>query len=71
VFGLGWLELLVIGGGIMLVAGPAGVRKVVETVQSAQKMKSDLTGPGALKRLLLDDRPAPTDTDGEDEPEGS
>jgi len=68
VFGLGWLELLVIGGGIMLVAGPAGVRKVAQTVQSAHKMKSDLTGPGALKRLLLDDRPASTDTDDEDEP---
>ncbi len=50
-FGLGWIELLVIAGVIMLFAGPAGVRKVVRTVQSLKQTKDELTGGSALDKL--------------------
>ncbi len=55
VFGLGWMELLIILGVISLFFGPAVLRRVVRTAQDVQKAKSDLTGPGALGRLLGED----------------
>lgn len=55
VFGLGWMELLIIAGVISLFFGPAVLRRVVRTAQEVQKAKSDLTGPGALGRLLGED----------------
>ena len=51
-FGLGWFELLIIAGAISLIAGPAMLRKVVGAARDVQRAKADLTGPGALDRLL-------------------
>ena len=55
-FGLGWIELLIIGGAISLLAGPVMLRKIMKGAQDLQKMKSDLTpGPRMLQRLMTDD----------------
>lgn len=69
-FGLGWFELLIIAGAISLIAGPAMLRKVVGAARDVQRAKADLTGPGALDRLLGgddDERDGPATTD-DDEP---
>lgn len=50
-FGLGWMELLIIGGVIMLFAGPVGARKLLQSVQQLQKTKNDLMGGTPLERL--------------------
>ena len=54
-FGLGWVELLIIGGVISLIAGPVALRRVVRSARDLEQTKRDLTGPGALRRLLGDD----------------
>ena len=51
-FGLGWLEFLIIGGAIALIAGPVALRRVLSAGRELQKTKDELTGPGALARLL-------------------
>lgn len=56
VFGLGWIELLVIAAAVSLLAGPVALRRLVATARSVEKVKSDLTGPNALRRLM-DDAP--------------
>lgn len=56
-FGLGWLELLVILGVVMLAAGPAGVKKLVGTARSAQRARSQLSPRAALRRLVEEDEP--------------
>ena len=55
-FGLGWVELAIIGGVIMLLGGPVVVRRLLGTARQLQQAKNDLTGPGALERLLDTDR---------------
>lgn len=54
-FGLGWMELLIIAGVISLFAGPAALRQVVKVARDVQKTKNELTGPKALERLIGDD----------------
>ncbi|MGE0784382.1 MAG: twin-arginine translocase TatA/TatE family subunit [Sandaracinaceae bacterium] len=49
-FGLGWLEILIIGGAIMLIAGPAALTKLMRTAQEIQKTKSDLMS-GNLEKV--------------------
>lgn len=51
-FGLGWMELLIIGGAIMLFAGPAALKRIVGAARDLEQTKRDLTGPGAIERLL-------------------
>jgi Sec-independent protein translocase protein TatA len=53
-FGLGWLELLIVGGAVMLLAGPVALRRLVAAGRELQKTKDELTGPRALERLLGD-----------------
>ena len=50
-FGLGWMELLIIGGVIMLFAGPVGAKKLFQTMQDLNKTKNDLMGGTPLERL--------------------
>ncbi|MCB9593999.1 MAG: twin-arginine translocase TatA/TatE family subunit [Sandaracinaceae bacterium] len=54
-FGLGWMEMLIIGGAISLIAGPVMLRRLVKGAQELHQMKSDLTGPRMLERLMKDD----------------
>lgn len=54
-FGLGWLELLIIGGAIMLLAGPVALKRLVGSVRALEQTKRDLTAPGAVDRLLGED----------------
>lgn len=51
-FGLGWLELLIIGGAIMLLAGPVALKRLVGSARALEQTKRDLSGPGALDRFL-------------------
>lgn len=51
-FGLGWVELLIIGGVISLIAGPAMLKRLVGSARALDQTRRDLTGPGALERLL-------------------
>lgn len=49
---------MIIAGAISLIAGPAALRKVARSVREIEKTKRDLTGPGAIDRLLGgDDEP--------------
>ena len=76
-FGLGWMELLIIGGVIMLFAGPVGARKLLQSVQQLQKTKNDLMGGTPLERLqkvdeMLGGKPASDEEPGDDsEPESA
>ena len=54
-FGLGWMELIIIAGAISLLAGPVALRRIVQSARELEKTKRDLTGPGALDRLLGED----------------
>lgn len=45
------MELLIIGGVIMLFAGPVGAKKLLQSMQQLQKTKSDLMGGSPLERL--------------------
>ena len=51
-FGLGWIEMLVIGAVISLIAGPAVLRKLLGHARALDQAKRDFPGPGALDRLL-------------------
>ena len=58
-FGLGWIEILIIAGVISLIAGPVALRKIVKAAQDVNRVKSDLTGPRVFERLLGDDEDEP------------
>ncbi len=53
--------MLIIAGVISLIFGPVALRKVVKAAQDVNKVKSDLTGPGALDRLIGGDDDEPRD----------
>ena len=50
-FGMGWMELLIIGGVISLIFGPAALGKIFRTFQQVEKTKSELTGASGLAKL--------------------
>lgn len=50
-FGLGWMELLIIGGVIMLFAGPVGAKKLFGSLRQLQRTKDELTGARGLDKL--------------------
>jgi len=53
VFGLGWIELLVIGGVVSLLAGPVMMRKLVKAARDVHQLK---TNPqSALDKLMGDE----------------
>jgi len=54
-FGLGPIEILILVGIIALVGGPSAVKKVVRTVRSFHRARSQLTGKAVIGRLLDDD----------------
>lgn len=61
-FGLGATEILIILAVVTLLFGPKGVGKLVKGAQKAQKLKSDLSPQGMLKKLVEepeDDEPKP------------
>jgi len=70
-FGLGWVELLIIGAVVTFLAGPAALRHVVASGRALQKTKDDLTGPRALDRLLLEDDEEPGEEERGPEPRSS
>jgi len=53
VFGLGWIELLVIAGVVSLLAGPVAMRKLVKTARDVHQLKSN--PQGALDKLIGED----------------
>jgi len=67
VFGLGWVELLIIGGAIMLIAGPTVGKRLLASARALDQTRRDLSGPGALDRLLAADDDPDLDEDGEEE----
>lgn len=64
-FGLGWVEMLIIGGAIMLIAGPAVGKRLLASAKALDQTRRDLTGPGALDRLLAGDE----EREGDEEPQ--
>ncbi|MEC7519369.1 MAG: twin-arginine translocase TatA/TatE family subunit [Myxococcota bacterium] len=54
-FGLGWMEMLIIGGAIMLLAGPVVGKRLLASAKALDQTRRDLTGPGAIDRLLGDE----------------
>ena len=51
-FGLGWIEILIIAGLISLLAGPAALKKVMGAARQVNSVKNDFTGPRAIQRML-------------------
>ncbi len=51
-FGLGWIEIAVIGAVISFIAGPAVLRRLVGQAQQLNELKNGLTGPAMLNRLM-------------------
>lgn len=64
VFGLGWIEIAVIGAVISFIAGPAFLRRVVGQARQLQELKDGLTGPAMLERLMKEE-PDPRESDEE------
>ena len=60
-FGLGWIELLVIAGVVSLLAGPVAMRKLVKTARDVHQLK---TNPqGALDKLMGEDESESEETE--------
>ncbi|MFK7989933.1 MAG: hypothetical protein AB8I08_28190 [Sandaracinaceae bacterium] len=67
-FGLGWIEIAVIGAVISFIAGPTVLRRVVGQARQLHQLKNGLTGPAMLDRLMGEEPPSPDGT-GEAEPD--
>jgi len=57
------MELLIIAGVISLFAGPTALKKIMQMAQELNQVKSNLTGPGALKHLLGPETEAEVEAD--------
>ena len=55
-FGLGWMELLIIVGAIMLIAGPVAGPKLIKSLRSLLEARSGLSGATGLTKLLEIDK---------------
>ncbi|MEM9191674.1 MAG: hypothetical protein AAGF12_21050 [Myxococcota bacterium] len=51
-FGLGPIELLIIGAIVLAIAGPAAAPKLLKTFKSVQNAKKELTGAAGLEKLV-------------------
>ena len=73
-FGLGGMEMLIIGAAIMWIAGPIAGPKLLQAVRSSYEAKSGITGASGLGRLVeideaiesLADRADPDDEPADD-----
>ena len=51
-FGLGWMEMLIIGAVVMFIAGPTAGPKLFKAVRTMYTAKRDITSGSGLDKLM-------------------